>query len=98
MISIDYNNAELKSLILDGKSSLYNDVSKKRGFMQALQGFPYLLRILSSTGDLLLYKQYDYKQCVNVSYVHINGSNTQRRLLFSEHDHGTSITINDLIK
>lgn len=98
MISINYNNAELKSLILDGKSSLYNDVSKKRGFMQALRAFPCLLRILSNTGDLLMYKQYDYKQSVNVSYVHINGSNTQRRLLFSEHDQGTSITINDLIK
>lgn len=97
MVYINYNNSELESLMREGISDLYKDVSGKRGFMKALLAFPYLLRFLHSTKDLQMYKQYDYKYSVNVSYVLIKGSNIQRKLLFSELKQGTSIIINELI-
>jgi len=56
-----------------------------------------LLRFLSNTQELMLYKQYQYNRSVNVSYVLIIGSNIKRRLLFSEQEQGKSIIINDLI-
>lgn len=98
MIDVSFDNTELKSLMLDGKSTQYKEVVKKKGFIDSLQAFMFLLRILRNTKELLLYKQYWYKPNVKESYVLINGSNVQRKLLFTEQKQGTQIVINDLIK
>lgn len=97
MIDVSFDNIELESLMLDGKSTTYKEVVKKKGFLDSLRAFMSVLRILHNTKELLLYKQFWYKQNVKASYVLINGSNIQRKLLFAEHEQGTRIIINDLI-
>ena len=97
MIKVSYNNPELRSLMQDGKSTLYKEISRKRGFLKALRAFLSLLHVIHDTTDLFFYKQYQYQQNVNVSYVHINCSNIQSKLPLLEQEHGTSITITDLI-
>lgn len=97
MIKVSCNNPELRSLMQEGKSTLYKEISRKRGFLKALRAFLSLLQVIHDTTDLLFYKQYQYKQNVNRSYVHINSSNIQSKLLFLEQEQGTSITITDLI-
>ena len=98
MIGVRYDNPELKSLMLEGKSTIYKEIAGKRGFLKSLRAFLFLLRFLHDTKELFLYKQYGYKPSVKVSYVLITGSNIHRKLLFTEQEQGTSIIINDLIK
>lgn len=98
MIDIIYGNSELKSLMLEGKSTLYKEIVKKRGFLKSLRAFLLVLKVLRNTKDLLLYEQYGYKSNVKVSYVLIASANIERKLLFTEQEQGTRIVINDLIK
>jgi len=97
MVKIEYHNPELESLMSTGKSSTYKELSGKRAFLKAMHGFCSLLRILNSTKDLLMFKQYDYKHRVNISHVLIIGAKIKAKLLFTEFEQGTRISINDLI-
>ena len=96
MIGIEYNNPELELLVQKGKSTLYKELSGKRGFLKALHAFLQILRFISNTKDLLFYRQFDYKKDIKVSQVLINSSNIQRKLIFTEKEQGTSIIITDL--
>ena len=46
MIRVKYDNPELKSLIKEGKSTVYKEIVGKKGFLKSLHGFIFLLRIL----------------------------------------------------
>ena len=96
MIDVSFDNIELESLMLDGKSTTYKEVVKKKGFLDSLRAFMSVLRILQNTKELLLYKQFWYKQNVKASSVRISGSNIQSKLVFTAHEVGTRISINDL--
>ena len=97
MVNVEYNNDALRSLIHEGGSQVYKELSRRKSFVVALQAFVSLLRVLRNTKELLLYKQYNYRHSGDKSRVLINGCRTRRDLLFSEKEEGGSVVIYDLV-
>ena len=96
MIKVSHRNIELKALIERGKSSAYRKLEAKKTFLNTLRAFFFVLEIIHSTKDLLLYKQYNYIKGEEKSSVNIITSKMKGKLLFRESAEGRSIDILEL--
>jgi len=96
MIKVSHRNLELKALIEKGKSSAYRKLEAKKTFLNTLRAFFFVLGIVNSTKDLLLYKQYSYIKGEETSCVSIITSKIKGMLLFRESAEGRSIDILEL--
>ena len=96
MINVSHRNIELKALIEKGKSSAYRKLEERKSFLNTLRAFFFVLEIINSTRDLLLYKQYNYIKGEEKSSVSIITSKFKCILLFRESKEGKSIDILEL--
>ena len=96
MIKVVHSDIELKALIEKGKSSAYGKLEAKKAFLKALRAFFVVIGILDNTKGLRMYKQYDYKKGVKISYVSIIASKIKGMLLFREYEDGSRIDIQEL--
>ena len=96
MIIINHRDTELKALLERGKSSTYRKLEAKKTFLNALRAFFFVLEIINSTKDLLLYRQYNYIKGEDKSSVSIITSKIKGMLLFKEYEEGRRIDILEL--